>query len=99
LLLVELTVPYKSSLEQQHTFKTAKYEDLVRELGRQGFNSKIMAVEVSARGLVASSMVKLFNLLGLKSRERARALKAIAESAENASCWLWHKRNEPGPMS
>jgi hypothetical protein len=90
MLLVELTVPYESRLEQQHTFKMEKYEDLVRELGRQGFSSRIMAVEVGTRGLVASSMVKLFNLLGLKSRERGRALKAIAEFAENASCWLWH---------
>jgi hypothetical protein len=51
LLLVELTVPCETRLEQQHVFKTANCEDLVGELRRQGFSSRITAVEVGDRGV------------------------------------------------
>jgi hypothetical protein len=47
MLLLELTVPNETRTEQ-HIFKTAKYEDLVVKLRRQGISARIMAVEVGA---------------------------------------------------
>ena len=94
MFLIELTVPYENRLEEQHQFKMAKYQDLAKELQSKGYSTKVMPVEVGARGFVAASTFKLMGQLGIKGRKRGTAIKRISEIAEKSSHWIWLKRNE-----
>jgi hypothetical protein len=93
IIMIELTVPYESRLDEQHTFKMEKYYDLVTALRRDGITARIIAVEVGARGLVAASVYDLLKQIGLKGQARTRSMKRLGEAAERASCWLWNNRN------
>ena len=95
LIMIELTVPYETRIEEQHLFKSEKYNDLVKQLRQEaGVRAKVIAVEVGARGFVATSAYDLCKQLGIKGQARARALKSLSETAEKASCWLWSMRNK-----
>lgn len=94
IVMVEVTVPFESRLEEQHMFKMAKYSDLVTDLRNDGYGARCYAIEVGARGLLAATAYDLCKQLGLRGRARSRALKSFSETAEKASCWLWSKRND-----
>jgi hypothetical protein len=64
LLLVQLTVPWESRMDEQHEFKTHKYGDLVAELRRKGHTVELLAVEVGARGLAAHQFSACSRRLG-----------------------------------
>ena len=94
ILLIELTVPYESRIDDAHVYKTEKYSDLAKELREDGFKTKVMAVEVGARGFVAASTYSLLQQLSTSSSSRTRTLKALGEAAEKASSWIWTRRNK-----
>ena len=95
-VLIELTVPYETNIEEQHEYKVAKYEDLVHQLFKKGNNVKLFAVEVGSRGFMASSMYTLLRHLNLPPKDLNKAVKNIRTITENASCWIWQKRNDQG---
>ena len=49
IIIVELTVPFETRILDQHEYKIAKYEELRKELRRDGFKTDFFAVEVGAR--------------------------------------------------
>ncbi|GFN95329.1 polyprotein [Plakobranchus ocellatus] len=51
-IMVELTFPYESRMEEAHAFKEVKYLDLTKELRKDGYEAKVMPVEIGARGFV-----------------------------------------------
>ena len=93
-LLIELTVPYESRMEEAHLYKTEKYAELANSLRRSGFQSRVFAIEIGARGFVGTSAYSLMKQLSVSGRKRTRALKALAEAAEKSSSWLWSRRND-----
>ncbi|GFO45619.1 reverse transcriptase [Plakobranchus ocellatus] len=54
IIMVELTVPYESRMEEAHAFKEGKYLDLTKELKKDGYEAKVMPEEIGARGFVGS---------------------------------------------
>ena len=94
ILLIELTVPYESRIDDAHVYKTEKYSDLAKELQEAGFKTRVFAVEIGARGFVASSTYSLLQKLSISSKSRTRTLKAMGEAAEKASSWIWSRRNK-----
>ncbi|GFO21943.1 reverse transcriptase [Plakobranchus ocellatus] len=52
---VELTVPYESRMEKAHAFKEGTYLDLTKELKKDGYEAKVMPVEIGAREFVGFS--------------------------------------------
>ena len=94
MVLIELTVPYESRIEQAHIYKREKYTDLVNELSRQGYKAKVFAVEVGARGFVGKSVYQLLCQLNISSKTRKQAMKRLSEVAEKSSHWIWIRRNE-----
>ena len=94
MILVELTVPYESRMEDAHSYKTEKYASLASSLRTKGFKTSVLAVEVGARGFVGTSAYSLMKQLSISGNERTRALKAMAEAAEKSSSWIWSRRNE-----
>ena len=93
-VLIELTVPYETNIEEQHEYKLAKYEELVHQLSEKGNAVKLFAVEVGSRGFIANSMYSLLRQLNLKPKELNTAVSNIRTITENASCWIWQKRND-----
>ena len=43
-------------MDQSHEFKTSKYEDLKKELEKEGYSVIVKAVEKGARGFVAGTL-------------------------------------------
>ena len=92
-ILVELTVPYESRMEEAHIYKTEKYASLASSLRKSGIQVRVFAVEVGARGFVSTSAYDLMKQLAISGKKRTRALKDMAEAAERSSSWIWSKRN------
>ncbi|GFS19697.1 reverse transcriptase [Elysia marginata] len=93
-IIVELTVPYKSRMEQAHTYKKEKYLDLTKELEESGYRAKIMPREVGDRGFAGSSAYDLLRKLSISGNKRTKALKLLAVTAKNSSRWIWSRRND-----
>ena len=94
LIMVELTVPYESRMEEAHIYKREKYMNLTKELENARYKAVVMPVEVGARGFVGSSVYDLLTKLSICGNKRTKALKLLAEIAENSSRWIWSRRNE-----
>ncbi|GFN94214.1 reverse transcriptase [Plakobranchus ocellatus] len=94
IIMVELAVPYESRMEEAHAFKEGKYLDLTKELKKDGYEAKVMPVEIGARGFVGSSAYGLLSKLSIGGNKRIKALRLLAETAENSSRWIWSRRNE-----
>ena len=56
-----------------------------------------MPVEVGAREFIGSSVYDLLTKLSIYGNKRTKALKLLAEIAENSSRWIWSRRNERSP--
>ena len=94
-ILVELTIPFESRLEQSHVYKTSKYEDLKKELEKEGYSVTVKAVEIGARGFVAGTLDQFLGQIGINRRNRSKSMKCLTEITENCSMWIWNKRNVP----
>ncbi|GFO47089.1 reverse transcriptase [Plakobranchus ocellatus] len=81
--MVELTVPYESRMEEAHAFKEEKYLDMTKELKKDGYEAKVMSVEIGARGFVGSSAYGLLSKLSISGNKRTKGLRVLAETAEN----------------
>ncbi|GFO40446.1 reverse transcriptase [Plakobranchus ocellatus] len=92
--MVELTVPYENRMEEAHAFREDKYLDLTKELKNDGYEAKLMPVEIGARGFVGSSAYGLLSKLSICDNKRTKAPRPLAETAENSSRWIWSRRNE-----
>ena len=84
----------ENRLEEAHIYKREKYMNLTKELENAGYKAVVMPVEVGARGFVGSSVYDLLTKLSICGNKRTKALKLLAEIAENSSRWIWSKRNE-----
>ncbi|GFN74244.1 reverse transcriptase [Plakobranchus ocellatus] len=94
IIIVELTVPYESRMEEAHAFKKGKYLNLTKELKKDGYEAKVMLVEIGARGFVDSSAYGLLSKLSIGGNKRTKAPRLLVETAENGSRWIWSRRNE-----
>ncbi|GFN82315.1 RNA-directed DNA polymerase from [Plakobranchus ocellatus] len=84
----------ESRMEKAHAFKEGKYLDLTKELKKNGYEAKVMSVEIGARGFMGSSAYGLLSKLTMYGNKRTKALRLLAETAENSSRWIWSRRNE-----
>ncbi|GFO27064.1 polyprotein [Plakobranchus ocellatus] len=81
-------------MEEAHAFKEGKYLDLTKELKKDGYEAKVMPVDIGARGFVDSLVYGLLSKLSIFGNKRTKALRLLAETAENSSRWIWSRRNE-----
>ncbi|GFN90158.1 reverse transcriptase [Plakobranchus ocellatus] len=73
IIMVELTVPHESRMEEAHTFKEGKYLDLTKELKKDGCEANVMPVEIGARRFVGSSAYGLLSKLSICGNMRTKA--------------------------
>ena len=64
-ILVELTVPWKSRLEEAHKRKLAKYQELVTDIQEKNWGIWYFPVEVGCRGFVSQTFWRALGPLGL----------------------------------
>ena len=76
------------------SIRLKKYADLVTGLREDGFQARVFAAEVGARGFIGSSAYDLMKHLSISRKSRTRALRAMAEAAETSSSWIWSRRNK-----
>ena len=55
-------------MDQSHKYKASKYEDLIKELEKKGYNMIVKAVEIGAKGFVAGTLYQFLNQIGIKGR-------------------------------
>ena len=53
--IIELTVPFETNIEKEHTFKTNKYATLIQDIKDKQISSELTCVEVGCRGYVSES--------------------------------------------
>ena len=51
-------------------------------------------VEVGCRGYIATSITKWMRVAGLCTKKRNTLTKALQETVEKASHWIWVKRED-----
>ena len=57
-------------------------------------------IEVGCRGFAGRSLCRILSRLGMIGEKKKRkVIRAISESAEKASSWLWIKRSDPRSTS
>ena len=89
IVMIELTVPYESRIEDAFVYKKEKYKDLAQELHRSGYDAEIWPVEIGATGFVATSAYNLFTNLSISGNKRNKALRRLSEVAERSSMYVW----------
>ena len=58
-VLVELTVPYETNMNESHEYKAAKYEGLVQEIRQAGYRPHLFPVEIGARGMAGGRCISV----------------------------------------
>ena len=87
--IIELTVPTEDRIEISGELKRTKYEVLVTEGRRNGWQVRCWAVEIGCRGFPAISMSRLLKDLGFSGKERRKKIQKMASTAEDASRSIW----------
>ena len=93
-LLVELTVPWESRIEEAHERKLTKYQALIDECVSNGWRAQNLPVEVGCRGFPAKSLWHALGVLGILGSKRKLLISRVSKKAEEASSWIWRKRLE-----
>ena len=93
-VMLELTVPWEERVEEANERKRLKYQDLVADCQNNGYRTWCFPVEVGCRGFAAQSLWRALGSLGINGLERKRTIGEVCRAAENASRWVWRKREE-----
>ena len=76
------------TISVRHMSGENRYEALVGECKEAG------PVEVGCRGYIATSITKWMRVAGLCTKKRNILTKALQETVEKASHWIWVKRED-----
>ena len=93
-ILLELTVPWETRLEEAHERKLTKYDQLVTDIQNKNWKVWYFPVEVGCRGFVSQSLWRALGFLGLTGPGRRNLVGKVERQAETASGWIWRKRDE-----
>ncbi|GFR61564.1 reverse transcriptase [Elysia marginata] len=80
--MVELTVLYKSRMEQASAYKKSKYLDLTTQLGESGYRAKIVPIQIGAIGFVVLSSYDLLRKFSISGNKRTKSLKTSSQNSK-----------------
>ncbi|GFO29005.1 polyprotein [Plakobranchus ocellatus] len=80
--------------EWKRPMPSRKIPGLDKRTKKDGYEAKVMPVEIGARKFVGSSAYGLLSKLSICGNKRTKALRLLAETAENSSRWIWSRGNE-----
>ncbi|CAM4697765.1 unnamed protein product [Leuciscus chuanchicus] len=95
-ILAELTVPWEGGKEAAFERKKDRYLDLTAECREAGWSAVSYPVEVGCMGFVRASTQRFLKSMGVTGPKLRKALKDLAEEAEQESFWLWIRKEGPG---
>ena len=93
-LLIELTVPADENIQAAQIRKKARYDELSREINSvSSWNTKIITIEVGARGFVGKSMNSCLRKLGSTAHSSSCICKRISLVVARCSHHIWANRD------
>jgi len=102
IIIVELTVPYETNIEAEHTYKSEKYQHLVTDLSSVGYNVSFFAIEIGCRGVITKSnknrlykLIKQLSPTHPKSRDFKTLLKKLSTVSIATSYSIFTSRKYP----
>ena len=80
--IIELTVPFETNIEKEHTYKTNKYATLIQDIEDKQISSELTCVEVGCRGYVSeSNKIRITTILkSLDIKPSKRQVKELTVS-------------------
>ena len=93
-ILVELTIPWETRLEEAHEIKLAKYLQLIEDIQQKKWKAWNFPIEIGCRGFASQTLWRAMRFLGIIGPTRKSLIANAGKRAEEASCWLWRKREE-----
>ena len=93
-IFLELTVPWELRMEEAHERKFSKYQHLVEECQNNNWRAWNFPIEIGCRGFASQTLWRVLGSLGLIGPSRKKTVDSACRKAEEASCWLWRKRDE-----
>ena len=94
IILIELTVPWEERIQESHELKYAKYDPIILEAKRKGWDAHCFPIEVGCRGFAGRSLSGLLRALGFTASMRKATISKCTKEAEQSSRWLWIKRDQ-----
>ena len=96
LCLLELTVCFETSFEEATQRKKIRYADIVDQAKLSHYISKLITVEVGARGIVSMKGLKqLQDKLNVTKSGMSKLLTAFVKTIIVESHKIWYRRNTP----
>ncbi|XP_066921643.1 uncharacterized protein, partial [Clytia hemisphaerica] len=89
----ELTVCWEAGMEAARIRKEDRYDQLVKNCKEQGWNVTCIPFEVGVRGFVGHRTIGLLKHLSFNRTEGKKMVEQIEETVENASRFIWTKRD------
>jgi hypothetical protein len=100
LWLCELTISYETVMDDTHSRKLAKYDDLVKRVREVGYQAGCIAVEVGSRGLlVEDELSQIQDILRAPGRAITELAASISRAAILGSFRIWCSRNRVTPST
>ena len=99
--IIELTVPFETKIEKEHTYKTNKYATLIQDIEDKQISSELTCVEVGCRGYVSESnkirITTILKSLDIKpSKRQVKELTvSISKTALLTSFIIFKCKDEP----
>ena len=91
-IMVELTVPWETRIQESHERKMARYAELVSQCMDNGWVATCLPIEVGARGILGQSVWHCLKFFGFSGRVKKKVVKDCSRKAEQASRWIWLRR-------
>ena len=94
LWMCELTVSFETVMDDAHSRKLAKYDDLVERVREAGYQAECIAVEVGSRGLlIEDELSQIQDIPGAPGRAVTELAASISRAAILGSFQIWCSRN------
>ena len=98
--MFELTSPFETNIEKQHTYKTNKYSHLLKDI--TSMNTTLEAFEIGSRGIITSAnkdrLRKLYRFIDNNITLKTFVSK-ISEIAISSSYYIFIQRKNPSWIS
>ena len=95
IVLVELTIPFDTAMEDASERKEAKYDHLITAATRNGFHATLITVEIGSRGMPHTPGIRaLQEVLQLPTKSFHKLLSAVIRTTIEGSFAVWAQRNK-----
>ena len=92
--IVELTVPFETGFEEAISRKTNRYSGLLDESRKNGFDTKLITIEIGARGFInMPGLAKLYLQTTANRKEKNELERIIIRTCIEESYKIWCMRN------